>query len=455
MTVQTAPRDLSERVAHTRQPTGQDAGPSSPEPSASDPPATIPPGGEERSVVGAIWPLMVTVFVGNLPYPASSIFVGSLATDFGVESATIGGLRAVSGAAALTIGFLAAPLLDRVPRAVTVLLGLGLVMVGSLLPLLGEMVTLTASFFTVGAAMAILVPAVQAAGGDLFQGPSAGRAASLVNASQSLSGSLAGPIMVVPALLGGWHAGYASIAVLALLTCLLAAWRLSWRPPTGVARVGYRAAFGLVARAPGALPLLAASALRNCAFFGFVVYLAAFFADRFQAGTPLLGLVWFIGAFGFFIANVLAGRLVNGGQDGIAVRWWRDPVTLLLLSTVASVVLAPLTFVAPSVPLAIIATTVYAVIQGVLVAALVSLLVRRYMSLRGPVMALNGVGQNVGTVVGTAVAGLGLAVAGYDGLAVTLVLMTGAAAVTLLTALPALREPPAVSLEPSPAPSPA
>jgi hypothetical protein len=33
--------------------------------------------------------------------------------------------------------------------------------------------------------------------------------------------------------------------------------------------------------------------------------------------------------------------------------------------------------------------------------------------------------------------------------------MTGAAAVTLLTALPALREPPAVSLEPSPAPSPA
>ena len=453
MTVQTAPRDLSNLIACVRQPTAQYAELSSPDPTASGPPATILPSGEECSVVGATWPLLVTMFVGNLPYPASSIFVGSLATDFGVESATIGGLRAVSGAAALTVGFLAAPLLDRVPRAVTVLLGLGLVMVGSLLPLLGEMVTLTASFFAVGAAMAILVPAVQAAGGDLFEGPSAGRAASLVNASQNLSGSLAGPIMVLPALLGGWHAGYASIALLALLTGLLAAWRLSWRPPTGVARVGYRAAFGLVARAPGALPLLAASTLRSCAMFGFVVYLAAFFADRFQAGTPLLGLVWFVAAFAAFFANVVTGRLVNGGQEGAAVRWWRDPLTLLVLSTVASVVLAPLTFLAPSPLLAIVATTVYAVFHGMLVASQVSLLVRRYMSLRGPVMALNGVGQNIGTVVGTAVAGLGLATAGYDGLAVTLVLMTGAAAVTMLAALPTLRAQPAGVREPALAPS--
>lgn len=420
---------------------------------SSDAPATARPGSDERNVVGATWPLLVTAFVGNLPYPASNIFVGSLATDFGVETATIGGLRAVSGAAALAIGFLAAPLLDRVPRAVTVLLGLGLVIVGSLLPLMGQMVALLASFFAVGAAMAILVPAVQAAGGDLFQGPNAGRAAALVNSSQGLSGALAGPIMVVPALLGGWHAGYASMAALALLTCALAARRLSWRPPTGVARVGYRAAFSLVARAPGALPLLTASTLRNCAFFGWIVYLAAFFADRFQAGTPLLGLVWFIGAFGFFVANVMAGRLVNSAQDGEAVPWYRDPVTLLLLSTIASIVLAPLTFVAPSVTLAIVASTIYALVQGVLVATLVSLLVRRYLALRGPVMALNGVGQNVGTVVGTAVAGLGLALGGYTGLALTLVLMTGAATITLVTALPTLRERTAAGLEPSLAPS--
>ena len=208
-----------------------------------------------------------------------------------------------------------------------------------------------------------------------------------------------------------------------------------------------------MARAPGALPLLGASTLRNCAFFGWIVYLAAFFAERFQAGTPLLGLVWFIGAFGFFIANVLTGRLVNGSQEGAATRWWRDPVTVLLLSTVVSVVLAPLTFVAPSVLLAIVACTIYALVQGVLMATLVSLLVRRYLALRGPVMALNGVGQNVGTVVGTAVAGLGLALAGYDGLALTLVLMTGAATIALVAALPALRERPAAGLEPSLAPS--
>lgn len=48
----------------------------------------------------------------------------------------------------------------------------------------------------------------------------------------------------------------------------------------------------------------------------------------------------------------------------------------------------------PSVTLAIVASTVCAVTQGVLVAALVSLLVRRCLPLRNPVMALNGVGQN-------------------------------------------------------------
>jgi len=422
-------------------------------------PATARPGSTERNVLRATWPLLVTAFVGNLPYPASNIFVGALAADFGVDAATIGGLRAVSGAAALAIGFLAAPLLDRVPRAVTVLLGLALVIVGSLLPLLGQMVALTASFFAVGAAMAILVPAIQAAGGDLFQGPNAGRAAALVNSSQGLSGALAGPIMVLPALLGGWHAGYASMAALALLTCGLAAYRLSWHPPTGVARVGYAEAFRLVARAPGALPLLAASTLRNCAFFGWIVYLAAFFADQFAADTPLLGVVWFVGAFGFFFANVMAGRLVNAGATttdsagGAAIRRWHDPVSLLVVSTIASVVLAPLTFLAPSVALAVAACTIYAIVQGVLVAALVSLLVRRYLELRGPVMALNGVGQNVGTVIGTAVAGLGLAMAGYTGLAVTLVLMTGTATITLVAALPALRERPAAPPEPALAPS--
>ena len=76
-------------------------------------------------------------------------------------------------------------------------------------------------------------------------------------------------------------------------------------------------------------------------------------------------------------------------------------------------------------------------------AAPVSLLVRRYLALRGPVLALNGVGQNIGMVVGTAV----------DGLALTLVLMTAAATVTLVAALPTLRERSATIVEPSLAPS--
>src|SRR5215212_2492388 len=120
---------------------------------------------EPASVVGAIWPLLLTAFVCAIPNPAAAIFVGMLASDFGVEPTVIGGLRGVGGIAALVIGFLAAPLIDRVPRGWTVSIGMVFAAVGSALTLLGVVPALIASFFALGCAVALVMPAIQAAGG--------------------------------------------------------------------------------------------------------------------------------------------------------------------------------------------------------------------------------------------------------------------------------------------------
>src|SRR5438067_144713 len=93
---------------------------------------------DSGSLVRAIWPLLLAAFVCTLPYPASNIFVGSLASDFGIGAAVIGGMRGLGGAAALLVGFGVAPLLDRFPRAWTVGLGLIIVVAASLLPLAGS-----------------------------------------------------------------------------------------------------------------------------------------------------------------------------------------------------------------------------------------------------------------------------------------------------------------------------
>jgi predicted MFS family arabinose efflux permease len=343
------------------------------------------------------------------------------------------------------VGFLAAPLLDRFPRGRTVCLGLVLVAVGALLPLLGSLAALVASFFVVGSALSVLMPAIQAAGGDLFEGPAAGRAASLVNAVQGLSNVLAGPILALPALIAGWQGVYVGMAGAAMLTAACVAPRLSWTRPQGVARTGYREAFALVARAPGAVALLVTATLRACVQLAWLAFLAAAFADRFQADVAAISLVWVVGAGSFSVANLLAARFVNVATDR-AIPWWRSAEGVLLATTIASVVTVPLAYVVSTFALAMVANVLYAVTAGASIAALVSILMRRYPTLRGAVMGLNAAGTNVGTVLGTAIASVGLGLGGYVGLAATLVVLAVATVGALLVALRQLERAPAPGL---------
>jgi len=381
-----------------------------------------------------LWTLMVASFVSTLPITATSLFVAPIAAELQTTAAMVGGLRALGGVAALLVGFALAPLIDRVPRAPTVSGGLVLIAIASLLVTVGQLPGLITFYLLFGMTRAALAPTLQAASADRLDGPAAGRAATAMGSAQNLSGVLAGPLLAIPALLAGWQGAFVAMCAATAGLGLLCALVLDWRRPAGVARAGYRAAFRIVAQAPGALPLLAASSLRSCAQFALVTFLATFFAEQFGTSTALVAWVWFLGAGACCLVNLLVGRVANPapGQDADG---WRSPTRLLLAGSWVMAVFAPLVFVSPTVALAISVTVAFAVGLGASQAALDSVLVRRYVEVRGAVMGLNAAGVNVGMIGGASVAGASLSVGGFPGLAVMLFALTTVAAIVMHLAL--------------------
>jgi predicted MFS family arabinose efflux permease len=370
-------------------------------------------------ILATIWPLVLIAMVGNLPNPSINIFVGSLAHEYGVPPSTIGGMRSIGGGAALLVGFFTAPLLDRFPRAATVLLGLVFVVFAATLPLTGNVVALMLAFGCLGAALAIVMPAAQAACGDFFSGPEAGQAASLVNASQTTANVVAGPILTLIALVGGWHGAYLSVAAIAVIAMALVVPRLSWHRPRQVTRTGYRQAFQLVAKAPGAVPLLLSSTVRACTIQAWLAFLAATLTERFDAGVEIVATFWFVGAGAAVVATILTGRVFKQDATGRR-RWWTSPEPVLMACMALMIAVAPPIYLAPDLLSALVACIVFCLNVGVGIAALFAVLMARYAHLRGAVMGLNATGQNVGIVVGTSIASVALGIGGYPALAATL-----------------------------------
>ena len=242
---------------------------------------------------------MLAAFVSTLPIMATSLFITPIAADLQTTPAVVGGLRGLVGVAALLVGFAVAPLIDRAPRALAVSLGLLLIAIADLVVTVGQVTGLVAFYVLYGMTSAALVPTLQAASADGRQESDAGRATSRMSSAQMLSALLGGPLLAAASL--GRR----------LARRLPRDWRrrglpgaavrpgLDRRRPPDVARMGYRQAFAIVARAPGAVPLLAASTLRSCALFAWLTFLAAFYADQFGASTGLVALVWLLGAGAF------------------------------------------------------------------------------------------------------------------------------------------------------------
>ncbi|MEV5981156.1 MFS transporter [Streptomyces sp. NPDC052114] len=409
--------------------------------SAADPAEEPLPG--DLRMARALWPVLLASAVGLLPFTVFSTYLVPIADEAGSGVAAMGGLRGLGGLAALLVGTALAPLIDRVPREWAVAGALVALGASAALGAGGNFVLLAVFCLLVGAATAVLNPALTAAAADRFgTGKAAGRAATLVTATQSMTAMLAAPVIALPALFWGWQGDLLAVTAVSLLLAALFVARRERTPGARRAdarqRLGYLASFKALGAVPGAVPLLLIALLRTAVFMGYLSYLAAFYQERFGLDAGLFAFVWTLSGASFFVANLLTGRLTNAAEPRVGTE------RLLTIGLFAALVSVVGFYFTHWLPLALALTSLHAASHAVVAACVVSLIVRRCgPELRGSALSVNAAGMSLGVFVGAALGGAGLGLAGYPGVAAVfgaLVVGAVAAAVFVLRARPARDE---------------
>ncbi|MFI1966330.1 MFS transporter [Streptomyces pathocidini] len=363
----------------------------------------------------ALWPVLLASAVGLLPFTVFSTYLVPIAEEAGSSVAAMGGLRGLGGLAALAVGTALAPLIDRVRKEWAAAGGLLALGASAALGAGGELLLLATFCLLAGASTAVLNPALTAAAADRFgSGKAAGRAATLVTATTSMTAMLAAPLVALPALLWGWEGDLLAVTALALPLAAVFLARGRKGGGGGAAdgqRPGYLASFKALAAVRGAVPLLLISFLRTAVFMGYLAYLAAYYDDRFELGPGPFSLVWTLSGASFFVSNLFTGRVTNSARSRIGTE------RLLGIGLLAALVSVVGFYFTHWLPLALAMTSLHAAAHAVVAACAVSLLVRRCGSLRGAALSLNSAGQSLGVFAGAALGGAGLGLAGYPGAA--------------------------------------
>lgn len=367
----------------------------------------------DRRIAATIWPLLLCAVVGLIPFTVYSTFLVQIAADAGSDSATIGTLRGLGGIAALAVGVLLAPLIDRWSRLRVRTVALVVLAASCLIGALGSYPALIIFCLGVGAATAALAPALLALAADRFaDAASSGRAATMVTAVQTVAAILAGPLVGLLALWPGWRGALVLTAAVSLLLVAGSLARNPWRP--GHRRSGKRSGLAIrtVLRDRAVAGLIIIAFLRTAAFMGQLAFLAAFYHDRFGLDVAEFALVWTVSGISFFLGNFLAGRTLARLRSTVI-----GPLLVgaLIMASGAMVVI----FTATSLPIAIAGTALIAACHAVIAAAVVDQLVKR-AERRAPALALNAAGMSLGVFAGSTIGGAGLATAGYPGLIIGL-----------------------------------
>ncbi|XVV07200.1 MFS transporter [Actinosynnema sp. CA-248983] len=367
-----------------------------------------------------LWPLMLASAVSLLPYTIFGTFLVRIAQDANTSAAVMGGLRGLGGLAALAAGAVLAPLLDRVARLRAAAFGLVALAVAALIGAIGHLVATAVFCALVGAAMAVVNPALTASAADRFgDGPAAGRAATLVTATGALTVMLAAPVVALPALVWGWRGDLVMTAVLALALAVVFYVRPGRVLPTSTQ--GYLASYRALR---GLRPLLAVALLRTAAFMGHLSYLAVIYDARFGLSPSAFALVWTLSGGTYFIGNYVAGRVVGSGRVAAHhVMFWTLAVSLVAMVAI---------YFTDLLAVAVVLTGVLGLCHSATAACVITLMVRHSGEARGTALGVTGAAVNLGTFAGAALGGVGLGVAGLPGAAAVF------GGITVLSLVPAV-----------------
>jgi MFS transporter, DHA1 family, inner membrane transport protein len=353
----------------------------------------------DLAMTRVLWPFMLASAVGLVPFTIYSTFLVPMAEVSGGGVAVLGQLRGLGGLAALAVGTALAPLIDRVRREWAAAGGLAVLAVSAALGASGDFLLLAAFCLLVGAGTAVLNPALTAAAADRFDNDAAaGRAATLITATQSLTALLAAPL----------------VAALALYFMLRGRRKTGTEAAAKTERPGYLESFRLLGALPGVVPLILVAMLRTAAFMGYLAYLAAFYDERFGLAPGPFAIVWTLSGTAFFLGNLLAGRLLSSDRPRFPAERLMTFGLIMALAALVGVFFTHTLWVA--LPLTALVGAGHATVA----ACVTTLLVRRCGSLRGTALSVNTAGMSFGVFLGAGLGGVGLGLGGFAGTAAVL-----------------------------------
>jgi predicted MFS family arabinose efflux permease len=261
---------------------------------------------------------------------------------------------------------------------------------------------------------------------DGFRGDVQRRALGITQAIVTSSGIVGAPIVTVIASVTGWRGTFVFMAVVLLVALAFVIRAL----PEGRADAGERlslqrvlAAYPPVLRHGPTRMLYLAAVLRAIGFGGPMIFISAFLIERHGFSLREVGLALMATGIGIFLGNLSAG----GGWLG---RFDLRRVFALSTASLGFGWLAVLTLDMPGIA-AVAGIVLIFFVAGISYISRLALLGATTQGGSATTMSLNTAVLGLGNALGTAIAGLLLALGGYTLLAVSLPLFSLAAALTV------------------------
>lgn len=381
--------------------------------------------------------LAVGTFTGVLNIYVLGPVVTLIATEFDVSVAAVGQLATVHATVAGLVGLLAAPLMDRFPRAHLLRFGAGLL-------ILGMVMSAAASGFGMlffgraiaGAGAAFLLANCYAAVGDAFRDPTArNRAMAVIASATGISGVIGMPILSYLAAWFGWRWAVGALVVPLLIVALgVGLLPVAERPVLRrslLQEVQGRSRLVLGSRST--TWLLGAGLIRSVVWSGSLVYVAALWLSLFDFSLEAVGWIILVYGAAYFVGSHLAPSILRHLSPQVVY----TAATLLQMAAMLGAFA-----VRTHVVGLLLLTGVIHMAAGAVVFVTTNILLQDSLpGARGAVMALSSTTTEFGAAIGAAVAGLVLAVWGYVAIFPTLSLLLPVSLLCLWWSTRAVRAP--------------
>ncbi|MPZ22604.1 MAG: MFS transporter [Dehalococcoidia bacterium] len=334
--------------------------------------------------------------------------LADIAGDLSVSVSVGGLLVTVNALVAGVMAVVAAPLISRIGRRHSIVLGMVILSASNLASVASpDFLTLLATRAIAGLGAALLAPAVFVMVGDYFSYEQRGRAIGLVMTGASLGPVLGLPAGAVLADAFSWRAIFLVIGALCALFAVLLYRNLPKQEPTATEE---DPAAGMVANWSAALRSRPVSAALLADFMGFaswyvvLTFMGAFFREEYGLSTSVLGLLTVATGLGIITGSNGGGRLGD--------RLGKRPI--ILVSGLAGALFGTLlTTAAPWPALAMVFLFAFAVPTGARMASSRAVLTELSPPLRTTIMGINTAGLQFGVLLGSLAGALAIDWVGY------------------------------------------